>query len=243
MNNNRIYGFNRDKLIVEIVEKCKCLDAEQIELLFFRNTCNPTSAKIQCQNRLRKLTDKKLLNRWRMDLDEPYKYYINEFAQKEHTVLLNWMLIKYIIDHPYDKIYHVEYQRDYKILVPDLFLITFNQFNKEQQYKAIMFEMDKTISNKFDKIEKYNKLFESKPNDEYVRLTAPRFPKIIIATTEKSRLKEIDRLIQNEKLNKNNLRFETELIWDVKERCKDEKIEGFRNKFIYDYTPIRICLS
>lgn len=241
MNNNRIYGYNRDKLIVETIEKCKCLDAEQIELLFFKNTCNPTSAKIQCQNRLRKLTEKKLVKRWRMDLDESYKYFINDFSQKEHIVLLNWMFIHYLIKHPFEKIYHMEYQRDYKIKIPDLFLVTYNPFNKERSYEAIFFEMDKTVSNKFDAVDKYNKLFESKPHDEYVHLTRPKFPRIIISTTEKNRLIEINKLIDDK--NNKLTRIKANLIWDIKEVCKSEKIENFRDKFINDTNPIRICLS
>lgn len=239
MNKNKIFGSNRDKTIVETIERLKCLDGDQIELLFFRNTCNLESAKRQSQNRLKIIVEKKkLLHRWRMNLDEPYKYFIADFAQKEHITLLNWMLINVIVNMKYDKIYHLQYQKDYGILIPDLFLVTKNYVTNE--YKATFFEMDNSITNKFDKVQKYNRLFESKPNDEYVNLTAPNFPKIIIATTDSNRLKEINRLIETE--NKNNLRFETHLIWDLKERCKGEKIESFRNKFIYDSNPIQISL-
>ena len=93
--------------------------------------------------------------------------------------------------------------------------------------------MDKTVSNKFDVVEKYNLLYESKPFDEFVKLTAPKFPDIIIATTEKNRLAEINKLTNNEKVNKNGLKFHTHLIWDIKESVKNAKIENFISKFIY----------
>lgn len=243
MNNNRIFGYNRDKLIIEIIEKFKCLDAEQIQILFFNNTCNLTSAKIQTQHRLKILSEKKKsIKRWRMDLDEPYKYFIDDFAQKEHICLLNWILINYLINNKFEKIYHIEYQRNYKIKIPDLFLVTYNQFNKEKPYKAIFFEMDKTITNKFDTIEKYNNLFESKPVDEYVQLTTPHFPKIIIATTEKNRLFEIIKLSQDKNINRNKLYFDVNLIWKIKERCKNEKIENFSSKFINIHNQLQISL-
>lgn len=238
MNNNRIFGYNRDKLIIETVERFKCLNSEQIEILIFRESCNIDSAKRQSQNRLSKLVEKKIIKRYRMDLDESYKYFVNDFQQKEHIVLLNWMIIHYLVKHPYEKIYYMEYQKDYKIKIPDLFLVTYNEFTK--QYKSMFFEMDKTISNKFDAVEKYNKLRQNPPNDEFTRLT--KFPEIYIATTDMNRLNEIMRLINNKNINKYNLKFNIDLIWNIKEELKYEMVKNFRNKFIHGIGECSISL-
>lgn len=225
---NRIYGCCRDQLIYETIDKLKCLDSDQLKLLFFSDV-----SKRQCQYVLNRLSEKKkLIKRSRANLDENYKYFIKDFAQKEHIVLLNWMFLYYLSTHPYEKVYYMEYQRNYGIKVPDLFLVTFNPY--QNLFAARWFEMDRTITNEFDAVKKYNKLFESRPRDEFVELTAPRFGDIIIATTDKRRLKEIEKLINDKKVNTNNLKFKVNLIWDVMEECKNANFKDFRSKFIPD---------
>jgi hypothetical protein len=232
---NRTFGSYRDKLIVETVEKFRCLDIEQLQVMFFNATCNKESAKRQCENRCKKLSEKKkLIKKWRMDLDQPYKYFAEDFAQKEHICLLNWLVIRYILKNPYEKIYSMDYQRNFKILIPDLYMVTYNPFNKGKEYQPIMFEMDNTITNKFDKVKKYNLLAE--------RTSVKNFPKIIIGTTSESRLLEINKIIRKE--NRNNLTFQTYLISIVKEECRNAKIKDFGDKFVCsdnNESQLRLC--
>lgn len=224
----KAYGYSRDKLIYEAILKHKILSQEQIELLFFQVDANgkklkKESAKRQSQLRLKILVNKNLIHRWRTEINETYNYYVTDISQKEHIVLINWMLIWYLYTHKYEKIYYIDYQTNLKYIIPDLFLITYNQCNKQQPYKGIFFEMDKTTSNPMDKIYKYNSYYK-KGNYNlqwWAKLISPKFPEIYIATTSKYRLKEIKNKIELDNINK--LKFKSYLIDQLKGEIKNAK--------------------
>lgn len=212
----RNFGVNRDKLIEEAVEKFNILTSEQIQLMFFNNL-KDTSAKRQCQHRLKLMSDRDILKRKQLLRDEPYYYYIGdkkERKQIEHLILINWLFLWWKYKNPDYKIYYMEYEKDYKIIRPDLFVVYYDIWNK--CYDSVFFEMDKTISNLFDKVEKYNELYNLQYHDQWTELVKGQFPKVVIATTNKSRLFNIQGKIakQNE-----GHRFKAYYVYDLKEEC------------------------
>ena len=219
--NNRMKGFYRDKAIIRAVEQYKCLNTEQIQCLLFGNM---KSGLRKCQQRLKRLTDRGKLKRWRYDLEEPYAYYITRLEQMEHTILLNWSIIWIKTNlKSWEEIYSFEYEvKKYPMIRPDAFVAIENKITSK--FKFIYIEMDRAESaNRFDKVRKYNDLYESNKfkGEWWVKLTK-RFPPIILVTTEMKRLKKIEKHIERE--NRNGLEFIACLVDDLRKEVLSNEI-------------------
>jgi hypothetical protein len=201
-------GYYRDKRIIETIQAHRCLNTEQVQALIFRGM--PAGLR-KCQQRLKKITDRGQLKRWRYSLEEPYAYY-SDLAQKveqmEHLILLNWVYVWMQLRLKSWETLQFEYERDYAILRRDAFATIKN--NATGDCKFYFIELDRT-TNTFDKVKKYNDLYESDNymNDWWVSHTK-RFPRIIIATTNAKRLKRFNETV--EKGNRNGLEFSTCLV-------------------------------
>lgn len=213
VNKSKTFGIYRDRLITETVYKMRCLNTLQIELMFFSNL-KPMSAKRQCQNSCRRLVEREKLNKIRLIKDECNIYYAKSYDHIEHIVMANWMLLWYKLSN---KIIHFEYEKNnFQVVKPDIYAVTYNPWIKENPYDSVCFEMDKTVTNEFDKVLKYNKLYENKVYDEWA-IKCAKFPKIIITTTSKNRFNHIkDKII---KQNKYGHRYNVLLLDDLKEEC------------------------
>lgn len=193
----------------------------------------------ESQNKLKKLTDKNKIFRTRNNIDESYIYFLEKQERYAHTILLNWMILWWQQNNKnFINIHYYEYEKKYNnILQSDYFLVGYNKF--AQQYRGVFFEMDNTIKHDFDKIIKYNNLFEARIRDKWSNLTQSHFPSIIIATTDNGRLREINKRINKD--NRNKLNFQAYLIWDL----KGEFINAKKNNMQYcNITGIpQYCLS
>ncbi|MBV1734262.1 MAG: hypothetical protein KMY50_00525 [Candidatus Desulforudis sp.] len=163
--------------------------------------------------RMKRITDRGRLKRWRYALEEPYAYYSdlnNRVEQLEHTVLLNWVyvwLIKRL--KPWERLHSFSYEDDYGVLRTDAFAAVKNTVTGE--FRFCFVEMDRTTSNRFDKVRLYNDLYESEGYAEswWVSLTR-RYPPIIIATTNTRRKRKIEEAVQSD--NRNGLEFQVYLV-------------------------------
>ena len=214
---HRKRGYYRDNEIAWRVGSHKCLNAEQVQVLLFPLTA---SGKRKCQQRLKRLTDQLRLKRWRYSLEEPYAYFQKEIKQIEHTVLLNWVAIW--IERQlksWEEIHSLNYNYDMKILIADCFVAIKNTITGS--FRFLFIEMDiHHPGNEFDKVQKYNKLFENIPDQWWVKLTK-RFPAVLLVTNNERKLKEINKLIKSE--NKNGLEFRSCLVGDLRKEvlgCK-----------------------
>lgn len=207
---NRSKGYSRDERILERIHTHRCLNTEQIQVLLFPLTA---SGKRKCQQRLKRLTDQKRLQRWRYDLEQPYAYYRERLEQMQHTVLLNWAVIW--IERQlksWEEIHSVNYNQGMGVLIADCFISIRNIATG--QFRFFFIEMDiHHPANEFDKVRKYNKLFEKLPNQWWVKQTK-RFPKTLLITDNERKLKKINELVRTE--NKNGLEFESYLVGNIR---------------------------
>lgn len=229
---SRNFGIYRDRLICEAVSKMRCLSTEQVRILFFNNL-KIESAKRQSKHRLLILSggtkdnprDKKL-NRFRAIKDESYVYFNKKYEQIEHIVYMNWMFLWYLNQSDL-QIKHLEYEKkNFEIVRPDIYIVTYNPFKFE--YDSICFEMDYTTSNDFDKVKKYNLLYEKKVADEWT-IKCNKFPQIIIATMNKRRLINIQDRIRKENKYPYIIKYSVYLIEDMMEVCLNENIKNNLN--------------
>ena len=207
---HRKHGYCRDNEIAWRVGSHKCLNAEQVQVLLFPLTA---SGKRKCQQRLKRLTDQLRLRRFRYSPEEPYAYFQKEIKQIEHTVLLNWAVIW--IERQlksWEEIYSVDFNYDMKILITDCFIAIKNTITG--QFRFLFIEMDiHHPGNEFDKVRKYNRLYENIPDQWWVKFTK-RFPAVLLVTNNERKLKKINELVKLE--NKNGLEFKSYLVGDLR---------------------------
>ena len=207
---HRKHGYYRDNSVIERVVSHRCLNAEQVQVLLFSLT---TSGKRKCQQRLKRLTDQLRLRRFRYSFEEPYAYFRTEIKQIEHTVLLNWVVIW--IERglkSWEEIYSVNYNYGMGILIADCFIAIKNTITGI--FRFIFIEMDiHHPENQFDKVRKYNRLYENIPDQWWIKLTK-RFPAVLLVTNNERKLKKINELIKSE--NKNGLEFRSYLVGNLR---------------------------
>lgn len=212
--NNHQKGFRRVRDIVEAVERHGVLDAEQIECLIYRGV---KSGQRQAQRKLKKLHDANRLRRDRLAVDEPYHYYVAKMQQARHRLATNWIYLWMQGNlKNWEQLHSWEYEPDYKILRADAMAAVKNKVTG----KFLFYFIEADLShNPFDKVKKYNDLYASEryAGSWWVRL-ADRFPAIIVATEVESRLKTIQRAIDEE--NVHGLEFRTHLLDHLKEVCR-----------------------
>ena len=209
----RQLGIYRDNEILERIEVHKCLNTEQIQILMFKGM-TLGSRKRKCQQRLKKLTDQGKIRRWRYDLESPYAYFIERIGHMEHAVLLNWIVIWSELNlNSCEEIYSIKYEKDFGILRSDCFIAIKNTVT--DSFRFLLIEMDiHHASNKFNKVKKYNKLYESDLSDQWWSKLTDKFPKILLVTNIERKLNKIVDLVKSE--NKNSLEFECHLVWNIR---------------------------
>ena len=205
--NNVRKGSERDKAILRSIERMGALTTKQIAALHF----DIESGYDKANQRLKKLYDDKQIKRCKTN--NSYCYYQGQRSGRlEHLLSLNWVLIHTLKQlRSWQTLYRWEYEKDYKFLRADAFLGLSNSFSKTVNYSFI--ELDRS-NNTFDKIEKYNRLFESNvwESENWVK-TADKFPEILCVCEDRSRCRLILDLIEKE--NENDLVFKVYYLDDL----------------------------
>jgi hypothetical protein len=208
-------GLRRDREIIDTVEQCKALDTMQIASLLF---CDIKTGSRKAQERLQKLHEAKRLKRCRLSVNEPYAYYLGrQHGRIEHLIGVNWVRVWLISTlKTWERFVTFEYEQDYKTLQCDAFYAVANTMTGEHRFCFV--EIDRTESNKFDKIAKYNELYHTGGymGSWWMPMTK-RFPSILIVTTSETRAKAIKQLIVKE--NKFGLMFTVRLLDDIKQEA------------------------
>ncbi len=185
------------------------MTTKQIAVLHF----DIASGYDKANQRLKKLYDAKLLKRCRTVTDQSYCYYIGQKSGRlEHLLSLNWVLIHTLkVSKSWQTLYRWEYEKDYKFLRADAFFGLSNKFSDKVDYSFI--ELDRS-ENTFDKITKYNRLYESSAweGENWVK-TTDKFPSILCVCEDEKRCGMIADLIEKE--NKNNLHFKVCYLGDL----------------------------
>ncbi len=214
--NDRQRGYLRDKRILELITRCRCLNTDQVQSLIFPGMA---SGRRKAQMRLKRLTEQGRLQRWRYALDEPFSYYADPdrpIGQMEHTVLLNWMYV-WLIQRlkSWEQLHSFQYEMDYGILRCDAFAAVRN--NVTGTFRFAFLELDRAESgHKFRKVQLYNDLYESDnyADDWWVPL-AKRFPPILMATTTTRQKAKIEKAVEAE--NRNGLEFQVYLVESLRQ--------------------------
>ncbi|OEH86026.1 hypothetical protein BHU72_14835 [Desulfuribacillus stibiiarsenatis] len=194
--------FARDNKIVEYVKRWGFLSTDQIAHLIFGGT---KTSKRLAQRRLKYLVKENILQRKRVSFDEPYIYWYNakkNILQAAHIVATNWIIIKLLSEKlGYEMVTMASYEDDYDILRCDCFVEIYN--DKEKNYRHYFIEAD-ISHNDFDKVVKYNKLYENYKDikQSWIKRTEG-FPTILITTHRK---KSIEKRLFKE--NKHGLEFQ-----------------------------------
>jgi hypothetical protein len=189
------------------------LNTDQIQLLCFSNTKSTGRITRRALQRLRE--DKKLIHSHRTDFNEPAYHFIDRkyknHPQIEHIILTNWIYIWFKINANKSEIpFYFQHEYAYPTLRADGFLGIDNYTLK----KKIFYFIECDVShNTFDKIAKYNKLFENTNEwkDSWWIKYADGFPAIFIATYRKN---YVQNKISIE--NKNGLVFKVVDISQIK---------------------------
>lgn len=213
---NHQKGYFRDSNILRAVQSYEMLDTEQIRLLYFLGL---KYGRRIAQKRLLSLCKRGRLKRGRESMDHPYYYYIGKRClQIEHKLGTNW--VRLWIEHrlkSWESIHSFEYEQDYGILRADGLVAIKNKMTGA--FRFCFVEFDNAMSgNQFDKVEKYNRLFEKQPVAWWVKLT-DRFPAIIVVTTSLARVQVIREKIKQE--NVNGLEFHVYELSQIRGECED----------------------
>lgn len=224
MSNQKQRGLHRDRKILQAIEEYQSLNTEQVQALYFRSM---QYGQRKAQERLLKLYRVGKLGRGRY-ADSPYYYYVGDKpGMLKHLIATNWVRIWLQTTLPsWERLHSWSYEQDYKVLRSDGFAAIKNAMTGK--YRFLFIEMDRG-TNHFDKIQKYNKLYETEKYDSWwwVNLTE-RFPSILVVTVSEAR----KRLIQGEieVRNSNGLEFQVRLLDDLREevikKCLGTNITG-----------------
>lgn len=202
-------GLSRDKAILRAIEDYQALNTEQVKVMFF-NDINYGQRK--AQERLLKLHRAEKLQRKK--IENVYTYWLDKQpGMIKHLIATNWVRIWVSKTLPsWEKLHSWNYEQDYKILRCDGFIAIKNAI--KNSYRFMFLEMDRG-TNAFDKVIKYNKLYESDKLNHWwwIRLTE-RFPPILVVTIDQQR----KRLIQSEIEAQNycGLEFQVKLLDEIK---------------------------
>ena len=209
--NLRLKGSERVRDIMRGIESYRALNTKQIEVLFFNNE-ELFYSKRKSQEIMLKLFKAGRLNR--KMIDDYYCYFLdNQPGMLKHLIDTNWVRMWFeLLLHKWEKIHSWSYEQDYKILRCDGFVAIKNTI--KGTYRFAFIEMDRGTNN-FDKVEKYNKLYESdKLNHSWFFELTERFPMIQVVTLDQHRKKLIQSKIEG--LNSNGLEFKVILLHKVK---------------------------
>lgn len=213
------YGAERDKRILDAIARHKALTTEQIATLYFPF---PTGLR-KAQARLSSLVGRKKLKApVRFSIHSTSIYYDGKQpAQLEHLVDVNWHYVwfeKQLTTG--QRIYLWERHKDFGILECDALVGIQSKLANEIWWYFIEMERE-TDHGEFDKIRKYNKLFESQETTlggHWWWRHVGRFPKVIITCLTENYRQKVLRHIHEE--NWSNLRFEVKLLSEIIKEAK-----------------------
>lgn len=195
-----------------LLEKAEVLNTDQIKLLFFRDV-----SLRMAQKRLLKLLEVKRIKRDRLSISEPYFYYLSKKpGQVEHRLAVNWV---YVWFHRklggWEKFHSFEWEVKYSILRADGFCALRNLALNSFTFSFVEFDVYDS-GNAFDKVPKYNILYESREWERsWWSSLASGFPSIIVVTTGSPR-RILDKV---DKENRNGLEFMVYTYEQIKEEC------------------------
>lgn len=198
---------------MEEIERFKVLNTDQIQKLCFPNL---KSGDRICRNAIQRLRDKqKKIYSNRIVFNEPAYHFIDKkyknHPQIDHILLTNWTYIYLKNNLSKSEIpFYFQHEYDYPTLRADGFIGINNLMLK----KKIFYFVETDLShNTFDKISKYNSLYENVnewKDDWWIALT-DGFPAIIIVTYRKKYV--MDKISVE---NKNRLLFKVYNIDEIK---------------------------
>lgn len=216
--NNHEKGFYRDKAILEAIEEHEVLNTDQITALFFNGMKN---GKRMAQKRLKSLFERERVQKGRLSYYHPCHYHTTTRppGQIEHRLGINWFYIWLNASlKNWERLHCFEHEQEFGILRADGLAAIKNTVTGQMRF--IFLEMDRAESgNKFDKIEKYNQLYQEAERYAdcwWVNLT-DRFPAVYIVTTSNKKIKAIEKIIKEK--NANNLEFRVLLLSDLVGEC------------------------
>ena len=219
MLNSRQKGFLRNNEIVNAVTRCGVLDTDQITSLLFSQL---QSGRRIAQRRLKALFDRGKLKRARDSIEQPFYYYTGEKpGQPEHKLAVNWVYLWYTLRlESWEELCCFQYEHDYGILRADAFAGVKNKVTSKITFSFIELDIAES-GNNFDKVAKYNSLYES---GEYLSgwwlKYASGFPSVLVVTTNIKRLRLIQKRIDRE--NKRDLEFKVCLLDQINGECQNE---------------------
>lgn len=212
---NHQKGYSRDSSIISDIEECGILDTEQIRLLRFKGL---KYGRRIAQKRLLSLHKRGRISRTRLSIGHPYYYYIGKQGrQVDHRLGVNWIRVWMTTKlETWERLHSFDYEADYGILRADGFAAVKNKMSGA--FKFYFVEFDNAASgNAFDKVGKYNKLYEKQPAVWWKDLTG-RFPAVIIVTTSTARAEVIREKIKRE--NANGLEFKVYSLDRIIRECE-----------------------
>ena len=212
MGNHRS-SYRRDNAILSAVERHGVLDAEQLEVLFFKHL---KSGKRVCQRRLEVLSEKQL-NRDRRSFAQPYFYYFGKVpGQVEHRLAVNWVYIWLVRGlKSWEQIHSLEYEVAYKAFRVDALVAVKNKVTG--RLKVYYIEADRS-DNEFRKVLQLNVFYQSGAyRDAWWVPLADRFPVTVVATETDKRHRHITEKINTE--NPGGLEFRLLCLSDIRGGC------------------------
>lgn len=206
---NHQKGYRRDRTVIDAIDEMKVLDTDQLKFLFY------PSHRV-AQRRLKILADKQKLFRIRESIDQPYYYYLEKRSQAHHAIGINWARI-YLdtIKKGAYSLERCEYEPSYDFIRPDA-VVSFIATGIKQDCLTYFIEFDQSTRNHsaFDKIKKYNQLYDTPKLWRSEWWAREYFPDILIVTETEERKKVIENYIKKD--NKNNLVFIVKLLDKIK---------------------------
>lgn len=194
--------------MLSLLEKAEVLDTYQIWLLFF------VSLRM-AQKRLTRLYERKKIKR--AENYSPYCYYLDKRpGQIEHRIGVNWIYVwGRLMLRSWEKFHGFEWEVTFSKLRSDGLVIVKNIAHNALEFSFVEFDIVGS-GNSFDKVVKYNWLYES---GEWLRTwwgpLATGFPRIVVVTTGTT--KRIQDLIDRD--NRNGLEFVVRTYESIKEEC------------------------
>jgi hypothetical protein len=168
------------------------------------------------------LVEKKLVKKVRISLDSSNIYFMTRPLSLEHSLGVSWSYVwvnKTLKQNEKILTWELEQLKEFgAILQCDALCSIENQITKEVRWYCIEFDRSSVNKSRFDKIEKYNLLYQkygfaSSPLIKRLGNTT-RFPRVIIITDTAKRALNIRDIIQSEK-QKDGVNFEIHLLSEV----------------------------
>jgi hypothetical protein len=220
-------GYSRDNDVLEMVDSWRVIDSHLVANTMFRF---PTGLR-KCQERLFKLFKADKIERWK---NRGAYVYGTKTPQWQHTLLLNYVRAYLEAQtKSWEKVWSFTYEFNTPILRTDALMAVKNTVTGQLSFSFVEMERASNDRNRFDKVAKYNKLFEAVNDGSadfwWVPLTK-RFPPIIIVPQTETRMKQVEVAIKEH--NTHGLEFQVMLFEDLRREVVCVDMDGGRCKHI-----------